>query len=243
MGFIMRQKFESKEEVFDYLKNEEFDHDHFFDAPLINKTGKLHGLYYTDIVAGYLAHHVEICDDLGHVIHRERPYNQRKKHWELPAGANPSRIEETMLKDMRDVSYMESIGVMTDFHIPLKGSMKEKAGKIDMISRKGDWLYLIELRPPGSRKTALGAVLESYTNFNTVDMEKLYREYDIPESIFCIPAILVPKNGTEHKELAREDSKTMELVNRLGMYVFLYTIKKERVPGTDEKAEFDIVIL
>lgn len=80
---------------------------------------------------------------------------------------------------MRRDEYIEGVGKILDYQVSIKKSskIKEKVGKIDLLSRDGDKLWILELKKTDSEETLLRCALEGYTYSKRINIEKLKGEY------------------------------------------------------------------
>lgn len=93
---------------------------------------------------------------------------------------NPRREEEWIAKKlMREGRTFRQFGKVFDYQVPLTrdSSNESKFGKIDLVSRKGNKIYLLELKRPGSTETLLRCILESYTYSQLIYTQKFVVDY------------------------------------------------------------------
>ena len=105
--------------------------------------------------------------------------NRTNKWTKLPN----NRIEEHIAKDRLFGNDYDVIGTVVDYQVPLKDYTQEnkeiEVGKIDLIAVVNDikpTISLIELKRPKSTETMLRCVLEGFTYYKRLDVEKLKRD-------------------------------------------------------------------
>lgn len=76
------------------------------------------------------------------------------------------------------------VGRILNYQIPLKSNAKDKPkgindgiGKIDLVSYKEGFLYIIELKQPESKESLLRCILESYTYARSVKRDKFVKDF------------------------------------------------------------------
>lgn len=150
----------------------------------IKYTESVGGVRYTEIAASRIAEADSLTALSGiPTISRKKSY-KTKTHAALAERTKPdnSRRDEEWIakKDMYGKSF-KRIGKVLDFQIPLKDTSDDSVGKIDLLSynQAENTAYILELKKPGSEETLLRCVLESYTYWQTVDREKLLRDFQI----------------------------------------------------------------
>ena len=91
---------------------------------------------------------------------------------------NPRREEEWIAKKLNGHTFRQ-FGTVFDYQVPLTrdSSNENKAGKIDLVSRKGNEIYLLELKRPSSTETLLRCILESYTYSQLINTQKFVADY------------------------------------------------------------------
>lgn len=93
-----------------------------------------------------------------------------------------------------------AIGTVIDYQIPLKSSLADPIGKIDLLSESSDSVYAIELKRNESRETLLRCILEAYTYSRSVDKKKLFADFGIGAGKTLKTAILIYENSAPYKE-------------------------------------------
>ena len=164
-------------ETRDDLKKELSCVDNLYKAQCVNWTGKTEkNEYYSEIISNELLFNLKEFDKISTVT-RTNSYC-RENHSEIKINLESNRNEEIFAKRITGLTF-EDIGLINDYQIPLKDSLKDKGlGKIDLISYKEDikTLYLIELKYKGNTESLLRAILESYTYYKIVDRTKLIND-------------------------------------------------------------------
>ena len=148
-------------------------------------------------------------------INRKRSYNV-KHNGKFNIGSN--RYEEIIAIKMLNKTY-DYIGTVLKYQVPLKDKLHNIAGKIDLISKQDNTLYLIELKNTTSPETLLRCVLEIITYYHEVDISKLKEDYNLPSDLNVKPAILIFENTEPYKSL--EDKFVNELIKKYDIKVFV----------------------
>ncbi len=148
-------------------------------------------------------------------INRKRSYNV-KHNGKFNIGSN--RYEEIIAIKMLNKTY-DYIGTVLNYQVPLKDKLHNIAGKIDLISKQDNTLYLIELKNTTSPETLLRCVLEIITYYHEVDISKLKEDYNLPSDLNVKPAILIFENTEPYKSL--EDKFVNELIKKYDIKVFV----------------------
>ena len=177
--------------------------------------------YYTEVFAEYLLENLKLLQDL--------PIHKRKLDYRISAhvnrevpGEESNRHEEKiaiqLYRQFRD-SEKSPFGRVLDYQVPLKESRADEAGKIDLLSVKGNEVMVLELKIPNSKETMLRCALEAYTYYKTVDSDKLLKEYDLSNKGYkLVPTPLLFIGGDQQIEYESSDhSKLRELMSKLGI--------------------------
>lgn len=160
-------------------------------------------------------------------ITRTQSYNMN--HDGTIENEKSNRKEEIIAKKMYNKTYDE-LGEIIDYQIPLKDKSDSKTGKIDIISKKEDLLYLIELKNEESEETLIRCVLEIITYFYTLDHEKLKKDFNLKNETVIIPSVLIFEGTRPREDL--EDIFIKKIIKEHGVQIFIakkeepYEIKK-----------------
>lgn len=166
------------------------------------------------------------------VVDRKRPYKITSHKGNCSDTKKTSRVEEWIAKEMFNQEYV-SIGKVFDYQVPLKSKQDDKdVGKIDLVSKKGDTVFLLELKREDNKESILRCVLEIYTYFKQLKHKKFLDDFNISANTKIVPAILVFQNGKQHCQF--ESGKleaTKKLMKKLGIKLFTmkanYIVKQE----------------
>ena len=177
----------------------------------------------TEVVAEYLLDNIDSLLSIP-IVSRENEYRIRKHQSRaVPVGSN--RKEEAiaigLLRESLDNGKTYDFGKVFDYQIPLKAKKSDACGKIDVVSKSGNDVFLLELKKQDSTETMLRCVLESFTYSRQLDKDKFLKEYGISSSARIIPAPLVYKDGKQYEDyLSSEQQFLKELIKRLSVKVF-----------------------
>ncbi len=170
----------TKKETIDELKKELLKIGTLYKSKCVNWIGKTSDTneLYSEIIANELLHDIKKFDEILTVTRTNSYYT--KKHCNIQIDiCKSNREEENFAKRLTGLT-LENIGLIKDYQIPLKDTMKDKGlGKIDLISfnKETKTLYLIEFKYEGNNETLLRASLESYTYYKIVNKDKLIKNY------------------------------------------------------------------
>lgn len=141
--------------------------------------------------------------------------------------------EKLLARAMYNHYQQPSFGKFINYEVPLKASLdkNKKDGDIDLISQKGDTIYLVELKrgfakyKKGRDETLLRALLEICTYYKRLYMENFKSSYNF-KNIELI--ILVEKDSyaykqaDELKETSNLYSLFQKLANNLNVKISIY---------------------
>lgn len=118
------------------------------------------------------------------------------------------------------------IGKIIDYQTPLKNSLKDPAGKIDLLSWNKDkkQAYIIEFKVPKAddkarQETLLRCILEIETYSRILDFNKLKYYFGLPAETALRKAILVYEFSIPHIQI--RDTNMKKLMKKLGVDMFL----------------------
>ena len=95
-----------------------------------------------------------------------KSYNLRETHKCESLDNDTNRLEEKIAMKMRLQGYIDGIGEILDYQVPLKDEQSDKAGKIDLLAydKKEGILRILELKAPNNdNDSLLHCVLEGET--------------------------------------------------------------------------------
>ena len=135
----------------------------FYKAGVVNYRGVTSdtGEYYTEVICQWLLNHLSNLEEIK-TITREKCY-KTKTHDGIPVDPTSTRTEELIAMAMFRQSEIPDLGKIIDYQTPLKNSIHDIAGKIDLLSYDGKTLRILELKEPDSSETMLRCVLEGYS--------------------------------------------------------------------------------
>jgi len=152
-------------------------------------------------------------------ITREASY--RTKSHKAPVDiAKAQRGEDRIAKQMFNQKGLPLLGVVLDYQTPLKNKRSDPAGKIDLLAYDGFFLRILELKEPESPETMLRCVLEGYTYYRRVDVEKLLRDFGLPPDTKVRVSPLVFHNKIQHREMMQDRPHLKALMRKLDIEPF-----------------------
>ena len=107
-----------------------------------------------------------------------------------------------------------------DYEVPLRKSSKDKGiGEIDLLGKKGDVVYLLELKKFKDPNGALfHMILQAYTYLRLLNLENFKQDYKCKT---VIPAIIFFKDSENYKQFIDPRNKVFkQLLRNLGMKAF-----------------------
>jgi len=172
---------------------------------------------YTEIIARELCNHLDEFEKINKIT---RKYSYKvNSHDGKTKKKESNRNEERLALDMFGKSY-ENIGQIIDYQIPINNSKYDKYGKVDLLSEINNDLILIELKANNNSETLLRCVLEIYTYYKQLDLDKLRIDFKKTNANIR-KAILVPNEGYQHLEYMK-NSFVSELMNKLNIEMFVF---------------------
>ena len=98
------------------------------------------------------------------------------------------------------------LGKIIDYQIPLKDKLTDKVGKIDLISKNDQNIFLIELKIQDNKETLLRCILEIATYYQILSKPKFISSYtnefkDLTAEDHIKKVILISEDSQQHKEL------------------------------------------
>lgn len=219
----------------------------FYNIPPLNYTGKTTDTkprLFNEVIAEYLTKNISEFDRIPQ-IRRENSYivngHKGEQDGNQPKEKNENRQEEHIALRMYDKEY-DCIGKIVDYQVPLKDYTTEnnevKVGKIDMLSVKGDKIYIIELKKPNTTETLLRCILEGYTYYKRLDKGKLINDMkekgklnkEIDNYKFVIAPLFFKGDENQPYKEVKEKEK------RKALFEFIKELKKHEKEYEKDKA-------
>ena len=201
----------------------------FYTKEFINYSGRTVDTneHYTEIISEFLILHISELKNKIKKISRISSYKTPGHNGECTYSSN--RIEENIAKTLfsfcKDGGKFNHIGKIIDYQTPLKSTSKDIAGKIDLLAYDGICLRILELKKPDSEETMLRCVIEGFTYLQTVDKEKLIKDFSLPEDTVIKACPFVFKDGNQQKEMEKNRPYLFKLMKLLDSTPF-YIVKK-----------------
>lgn len=204
----------------------------FYKQSFINYCGRCTDTdeLYSEVIAQFICEHVDRFVDGIKAITREAPYKNDSHVGEYDPDSR--RVEEItamkMFKFCKDGGRYDHIGEIIDYQTPLKNKSYDEAGKVDLLAYDGACLRLLELKKPDSTETMLRCVMEGFTYLETVDQEKLLRNFSIPADtkVVACPFVFVGKESNPYQEMLEDRPHFKRLMAMLNSKP--YYIKQDR---------------
>ena len=169
-------------------------------------------------------------------ITRESGYHVKSHNGEVTTGISKddsNRREERFALDLFNMSKNGKIftilGEKIDYQVPLKNKREDKAGKIDLISKNDENIFLIELKIKDNNETLLRCTLEISTYYQILSKKKFIDSYKDKFGNFTEEnikkAILIAKGSQQYKELTSinngERDNLKKLIDDLEVKIFV----------------------
>ena len=198
--------------------------------PFVNYRGSFGGVRYTETAAREISRPKNLAAFCGmSTISREKSY-KTESHKELANRIKPensNRDEEWIAISMYGKTF-DGIGEIIDFQTPLKNTANDRAGKIDLLSfnKAENVAFTFEFKKPGNKDTLLHCVLQSYTNGEIVDGDKLLRDFCI-EGAELRKAVLIFKSCAAYAEFLDDDFEAVRSIMRDILHVDLFVLNDD----------------
>lgn len=201
----------------------------FYKNPVVNFRGKTEDTnrYFTEVISEWLIANKDLLENITK-IKREKGYKTESHTGEIKnpdSGINEEIIAKEMFNQSKDCE-MNVIGKFIDYQTPLKNTLKDEAGKIDLLAYDGATVRILELKRPDSEETMLRCVLEGYTYLKTVDAAKLLVDFELPPSSVVKTCPLVAMDSAQHKELQEDRPYLKQLMKILDIKPVYYEEKE-----------------
>lgn len=197
----------------------------FYNKDFINYRGRTKDTkeFYTEVVAEFLCANLDKFKSISSIT-RKATYRVNSHDGNFSKTTN--RLEEItamkMFNQCKDGSKYDYIGRIIDYQTPLKNSMKCIAGKIDLISKRGKTLLILELKNEKSVETMLRCVLEGFTYLKILDSKKLINDFGLGEIEHIKASPLVFYKMAQWQEMQKERpqlKRLMELLDSVPYYI------------------------
>jgi len=210
----MSNKSYSKQEIIDNIKKSiNSNVKNLYKEKFVNYRGKTNDTkeYYTEVIAQELIQNniFELMSSIQEVVRNSG--HKVASHDGITLKITP-RKEEIFCKELFSLSKYETmkkfdeIGEILDYQVPLKNKRSDTGvGKIDLISKTENTIWLLELKIETNKESVLRCILEIATYYQLLSNSKFLESYD-PEfpsqSIIDIKkGILVAKGSSQENEL------------------------------------------
>jgi hypothetical protein len=200
------------------------------------------GEFYYDVIAEflvseYMANGYKILENIERIDKADKTYYQ-ESHKELTAEERNSiggkiRGEEWLARSLLGKTYNTGlkgryIGTVIDYQVSLKGHQDDGAGKIDLLTYYSRIMYIIEFKREDNQESLLRAVLEAYTYYKQVDIERLKSEYSNKFEYVIDdvrPGVLVFAESRQHGQ-AKDSQPVRTLAHILGVEIYIIEEKQ-----------------
>lgn len=228
-----------RDEIIKRVQEEMKNIDGFYQDEIINFTDKTSDTseLLNEVIAEELLK-LDIKNKLAgiDVITRTNGYHVKRHNGKVTTGISKddsNRHEERFALDLFNMSKngksFNKLGKIIDYQVPLKNKREDKAGKIDLISKNDENIYLIELKTKDNKETLLRCILEISTYYQILSRGKFIDSYkDIFGNLTeenIKKAVLIAKDSLQHDELKSinngERNNLKKLIDALEVKVFV----------------------
>ena len=223
MGYTKKEIINKCEVALKVVKN-------FYKNDFVNYRGKTTDTdeLYTEIIAKFVCDNIKCFYNIP-MITRKTSYKTKTHKGEYHENSN--RVEEItamkLFNKCKEGFSFDKIGRIIDYQTPLKNKRTDEAGKIDLLSINDNIVYILELKKVDSEETMLRCVLEGYTYLQTLNKEKLLKDFGLPDDCVIKASPLVYKEGSQWEEMQEERTNLKTLINLLGCKPFYITENNE----------------
>ncbi|XDD44046.1 hypothetical protein AB3N58_06795 [Leptospira sp. WS60.C2] len=174
-------------------------------------------------------------------INREISYASAKRDGTIPNNES-NRHEERYCIELfnlhknksADIKPFDHLGEIIDYQIPLKPSLNEEfvgVGKIDLISKTDNNIWLLEVKTSKNKETLLRCILEISTYYQLLNKDKFLKDFNL--SILPIKKGILKQieNENEKEEFVGVESGKLEylkkIIKLLEIEIFFINNKQE----------------
>ena len=214
----------TKEETQERCERLFLDIPNIYSQQEVNWRGTVKGfpnLYYTEVLSDYLLQRLSEFKNGFTMITRSESYRQDTHMGDINS---TNRQEENIAKTMFINHFTHpEFGEIFDYQVPLKDNTSDGCGKIDLVSRKIDTVYLLELKRKDCQdQTMLRCVLEIYTYIKQLNHSKFLKDYNLSEDTLIKAAPLIFKDSLPYREYMDSENhpKLRELMEKLNIIPF-----------------------
>lgn len=158
-------------------------------------------------------------------IDRENYRGEHDGETENQTNRKEEIFAKKLFKYCKSGKKLNKIGKILQYQIPLKEKLKDKAGKIDLVSynESEKIAYLIELKYKNNEETLLRCVLEIATYYQLLNMENFKESYPELKNSVIKKGILVFKDSSQHNEIKeiKDRSSLKTLIKKLEVEIFI----------------------
>ena len=186
-----------------------------YQSIMINYRGKTFDTKeeYSEVIAEELLN-IGIKNKMGSIngIVRQKGYCVKSHNGQVTTNTtagNSNRKEELfairLFNESSQGKLFNHLGKVIDYQIPLKDILTNKAGKIDLISKNDENIFLIELKIKDNKETLLRCILEIATYYQILSKSEFIQSYKHEFKNLVVKdikkAILISKDSSQHAEL------------------------------------------
>lgn len=202
----------------------------FYKKGFINYRGKTNDTkeYYTEVIAEFLCEYIDDYVDGIECISRKSSYKTDGHDgvYDPDSNREEEQIAMQIFTQSRDHGAFDLIGTIVDYQTPLKSTVHDDAGKIDLLSFDGRVMHILELKKPDSKETMLRCVLEGFTYMKTADCDKLISDFGYdPANVIVTASPFVFYGGEQHKEMSQHRPHLQKLMSLLDSKPYYLTRK------------------
>lgn len=207
----------TEQEVIDKMEYALNDVVGFYKNDFINYKGatKDTKILCTELVAEFVYNNIKKLESI-ETVTRKKSYKRVTHTGKIPTNES-YRTEERLA-----IQLYNEIDEILDYQTPLKSTNMDKGlGKVDLLYKQDDALYLLELKKEDSKETLLRCIMEGYTYCKVIDHKKLLEDFDEDMDLRVKQAPLIFDGSQQHNELIQNRECLSSLIKKLEQDIFI----------------------
>lgn len=171
---------------------------------------------FSQVLAKILLENLEKLEEIS-IINKKTPYDIKES--DLKIGWIYSDEKKDILKDMYNKNY-NTMGKVLEYQMPIEDNTLNSKN-LDLLTLNDENLYLIEYKLIDTKDTLIKGILDIFTFYKNIDINRLLSDFNIPKDISIHPTLLIHKNSNIYDELLIKDSKVIELIEKLKVKILI----------------------
>ena len=255
-------KTKTKNDIFNQLKTDSSNWSSLYKSDALNYSGDTAptdtdngGECDTEVAAEWIYDHfAELSDGILQVERKwregcqpEKPYSTIS-HLEIRRNESPSATDQNSEAYIEQLLYIAEkglnwdIGTILDHQIPLSNLDDDSLGEIDLLSCRGNIMYILELKKADNKNDSLlHCIMQAYTYYKTIKDKSAFKKSFMPDSsnIQLALAPLFFEGSRPDEEIKRPHDKLAKLVERINSEVKVDFMRISK-NGSDDASKWSI---